>query len=343
MLQLAFAVHGLTALYTSEVCLGHDPGNKGTLPSGLPNAHPESVERLSRLLHSLHNDWAPAFGDALHVVDKRDVDVTRDQLLRVHTPAYLERCERLFSQAQQPVGERYIRVNFDASTVVSRGSQAAAARAAGLVVSAVDDVLSTSGSSGELHRAFVMVRPPGHHAEAGKSGGFCVYNNVLVGVAHAQAVHGVGNVAILDFDVHHGNGDSELSWCDPTRLYASSHEAELWPGTGATWGCDGLHGQIVNCPLPPGAGSAAFRTAWTETLLPAVRRFDPDVVFLSAGFDAHADDPLASMTLQPADFAWLTREVAALDVPIISVLEGGYNVNALEASVYAHLRALIES
>ena len=173
--------------------------------------------------------------------------------------------------------------------------------------------------------------------------GFCCYNNVLVGVAHAQAVHGIDRVAILDFDVHHGDGDSDISWCDATRLYASSHEAERWPYTGETWGCDGLHGQIVNCPLPPKSGSAEFRAAWSDTLLPTVRKFEPEAIFLSAGFDAHVDDPLATMTLVPEDFAWLTTEVAKLGLPIISVLEGGYNPDALEVCVKAHLKALIHA
>eukprot|EP00966_Prymnesium_polylepis_P333122 7388591-Prymnesium_polylepis.1 len=125
----------------------------------------------------------------------------------------------------------------------------------------------------------------------------------MVGVAHAQAVHGLERVAILDFDVHHGNGDSDIAWCDPTRLYASSFEAGVFGGTGVLKGCDGLHGQIVSCPLPSGCGSAAFRSAWTDELLPSVREFEPQAIFLSAGFDAHADDPLASLTLTEDDFA----------------------------------------
>ena len=225
------------------------------------------------------------------------------------------------------------------------GSQAAAHRAAGLVVAAVDDIFT----GGATRRAFVMVRPPGHHAEAGKPGGFCVYNNVMVGVAHAQAVHGVTRVAILDFDVHHGNGDSDISWCDPTRMYVSSFEAGTFGDTeeGLVQGCDGLHGQILSCPLPSGCGSGEFRNAWTDTLLPAVRQFEPDAIFVSAGFDAHVDDPLASLTLTEDDFAWITAEVVGLSaggsIPIISVLEGGYDVDALERSCRAHVRALIHS
>ena len=207
--------------------------------------------------------------------------------------------------------------------------------------------------------------------------GFCIYNNVMVGVAHAQAMHGVGRVAILDFDVrppsssssalcsaaaallpqhcpaahqplqvHHGNGDESLSWADPSRLYASSHQSPSFPGTGRTAGRQGAHGQVWNCPLPAGSGSQEFRDAWQKTLLPAVRAFEPEAIFLSAGFDAHAEDPMASMALTDDDFAWITTEVAALgdgQLPIISVLEGGYNIVALERAVRRHVGALIDA
>ena len=328
------------SLYTSEICLGHDPGNKGKLPDGKPNRHPEQVARLERLLSAARNEWTADFGDALKL-QELECDVTEEQLLRVHSRKYLDRLNYLFAQSQR--GPPFMRVNLDGDTVLSQGTAAAATRAAGLVVKAVEDVLSTAP---ETRRAFVMVRPPGHHAEADMGGGFCFYNNVLVGVAHAQAVHNIGRVAILDFDVHHGNGDSDISWCDPTRLYASTHEEALWPGTGATWGCDGLHGQILSCPLPPGCGSKQFRAAWKKTLLPTIAEFEPEVIFLSAGFDAHLDDPLASMELSDDDFEWITTEVAALgggNLPIVSVLEGGYNVDALEGAVRAHLHALINS
>ena len=329
-------------LYTSDVCLGHDPGAKGKKKDGSPNWHPESVKRLTRLLEA-KDEWRAELGSELLQIRELEQDVTEEQLLRVHTPQYLKRLEGLFANTQRPGPA--CRVNLDRDTVLSAGTQAAAARAAGLVVAAVDDVLerAKAGGDGAPPRAFVMVRPPGHHAEAGKGGGFCVYNNVLLGVAHAQAAHGLGNVAILDFDVHHGNGDAEISFCDPTRLYASSHESELWPMTGAEWGCDGLHGQLLNCPLPVGCGPDEFRAAWRDVLLPAVRDFGAEAVFLSAGFDAHAADPTATMTLGEEDFAWLTQEVAQLGLPIVSVLEGGYNVDALEKCVRAHVRALVHS
>jgi len=320
------------ALYTSALCLQHDPGQKAGI------VHPEQPARLSHLLDAMHSEWVPAYG-ALLEVREPDTDVTEEQLLRVHEKFYLDRVSGAFASSQRPPG---VRVNLDPDTVVCPTSQPAVERAAGLVVAAVDDVLSDA--SGGVRRAFVMVRPPGHHAEASRAGGFCVYNNVMVGVAHAQEVYGLSRVAVLDFDVHHGNGGENISYCDPTRLYASTHEAGIFACPGATYRCDGTHGQVLTCPLPPGAGSDDFRTAWRDELLPVVRAFEPEAVFVSAGFDAHEDDPLATVNLCDDDFDWITREVTALGgVPVISVLEGGYNVDALAKSVRAHLHALIHS
>ena len=164
----------------------------------------------------------------------------------------------------------------------------------------------------------------------------------MVGVAHAQAVHGLKKVAILDFDVHHGNGDAEIAWSDPSRLYVSTHESPSFPGTGTQRGRDGPHRNVINEPLSAGAGSWQFRNAWRWRLLPAIRAFQPEAIFLSSGFDAHKDDPLSSTRLTDADFQWLTAEVAALGRPIVSVLEGGYNVDVLERSVRTHLKTLIQ-
>jgi len=216
---------------------------------------------------------------------------------------------------------------------VSAGSRAAAVRAAGLVVAAVDLVVQPTAP----RRAFVMVRPPGHHAEPERAMGFCLYNNLLVGVAHAQAVHGVGRVAVLDFDVHHGNGGAAMCWADPTRLYASSHQSEIFPCGASAYsssktGRAGLHEQVISSALPAGAGSAEFRQAWAEQILPQVREFQPEAIFLSAGFDAHADDELASLSLCDDDYEWITLEIGKLgdgSIPIVSVLEGGYDLDAL--------------
>jgi len=323
------------AIYTSDVCVGHNPGP----------THPEKPARLRQLLHALRTEWVPEIGSAwLDVRDPPGADVTDEQLLRVHKRSHLNKVNKAFVSSKLLLGGR---VNIDADTIVSGRSEAAAKRAAGLVVAAVDDLLakrSPADTAGpRASRAFVMVRPPGHHAETDSPQGFCCYNNVMVGVAHAQAVHGVGRVAILDFDVHHGNGDAAIAWSDPTRLYASSHESPSFPGSGAARGREGPHRNILNEPLPANSGSIAFRGAWNNRLLPAIRAFKPEVIFLSSGFDAHRDDPLSSTKLTDRDYEWLTAEVAALGKPIISVLEGGYNVEALQKSVRAHIGTLIGS
>lgn len=317
---------------------------------------PEQPARLANLIAALRGPWAAEFGELLQVREP-EVDVTEEQLRRIHTPEHLERIAAAFAQSRPKGGSTLsFRVNLDRDTVIHEpGSEAAANRAAGLVVAAVDDLLGEPGPAA-ARRAFVMVRPPGHHAEADKAGGFCIFNNVMVGVAHAQAKYGLQRVAVLDFDVHHGNGGADIcaegdlrcaeEVCDATRMYASSFEAGIFADEGIERGCDGLHGQLVSAPLPAGCGSEAFRRAWAEDLLPAVRAFDPEAIFLSAGFDAHADDPMASLQLREDDFAWLTAEAAALGggtLPIISVLEGGYNLDALVDSARAHVRALIHS
>jgi acetoin utilization deacetylase AcuC-like enzyme len=351
------------AVYTSEVCVQHDPGPQ----------HPECPARLQRLRQALREDWLPEFGEHLLVCEP-DIDVTREQLLRVHTQKHVKRVQGAFSQAQV-AGLVGARLPLDADTLVSGGTGAAASRAAGLVIAAVDDVLGGQMKTAPLpggkklfddrsarkvkqgtgsmvtlptvdsrpRRAFVMARPPGHHAEAESAQGFCFFNNVMVGVAHAQQVYGLKRVAVLDFDVHHGNGDSDITLADPGWLYVSSHETPNFPYTGETPGRTGEHRNVVNSPLPPNAGSGEFRRAWREQLLPAVRSFRPEAIFLSSGFDAHANDPLSSIQLTDADYEWLTAEVAGIgggNLPIISVLEGGYNVEQLVKSVRVHVKTL---
>ena len=327
------------AIFTSEVCLGHDPGLLGP--------HPERPERLSGLLEAMRGSWLADFGDQLSVREL-DVDATEEQISRVHSKAHRAILDAAFSSVRQS----RLPVSLDADTVVSPGTEAAALRAAGLTVAAVDAVFARDTHT-QVRRAFVMARPPGHHAEPDKPGGFCLYNNVMVGVAHAEAVYGAQRIAVLDFDVHHGNGDSAMVWDRPDRLYASSHESPLYPGTGAIPGRDGTFGQILSAPLRPGGGSDEFRDVWQNVLLPAVREFNPDAVFLSAGFDAHKHDPSSSIKLHEDDFAWITTEVCQLgngNLPIVSVLEGGYDVSpahglvyhdSLTRSVRAHLLALL--
>lgn len=319
-------------IFTSDVCMGHEPG-------GLLGLHPEKPERLSTLLTALRTTWRDSFGPNLRVYDQLEADVNVEELLRVHTTSHLATVDSAFQRARSwPLP-----VNIDSDTVVSKGTEAAAKRAAGLVVAAVDTVFGTSSTSDRLERAFVMVRPPGHHAEANKPMGFCLYNNVLVGVAHAQAVHGVGPIAILDFDVHHGNGDENIVATRSSLLYVSSHQSPQFPGTGVVAGRGGTHGNFVNAPLPSGTGSEVFRSVWSTQLLPAVAAFAPEAIFISAGFDAHAEDPLASLALTDEDFEWITSEIVKLGLPIVSVLEGGYNVEALERAVKAHVGALVNS
>ena len=218
----------------------------------------------------------------------------------------------------------------------------AALRAAGAACAAVDAVMA-----GPVRHAFCAMRPPGHHAEAMEAMGFCVFNNVAVGALQARAAHGLSRLAIFDFDVHHGNGTQAIFWDDPDTLYVSTHQSPLYPGTGHLHE-RGIKGNILNRPLPPGTGSEAWRRVVERDVLPAIDHWRPQLVFISAGFDAHMDDPLASMALVEDDFAWVTRELCGIagrhaEGRVVSVLEGGYDAAALARSVVAHLQELTES
>ncbi len=224
--------------------------------------------------------------------------------------------------------------------MLSPGSGAAARRAAGALCAAVDAV-----AAGEAGNAFCAVRPPGHHAEPSRAMGFCLFNNVAVGALHARAAHGLRRVAVVDFDVHHGNGTQAMFWDDAELFYASTHQMPLFPGTG---GAEerGVAGNILNVPLAPMAGSLEFRHGLRETILPALIRFEPQFILVSAGFDAHEDDPLAGLRLHEDDYAWVTTELLAVardfcDGRVVSTLEGGYNLQALGASAAAHVTALM--
>jgi acetoin utilization deacetylase AcuC-like enzyme len=230
----------------------------------------------------------------------------------------------------------------DADTVISPASGDAALRAAGAAIAAVDAVMK-----GEAANAFCAVRPPGHHAEPDRAMGFCLFNSIAVGAAHAEAVHGIQRIAIVDFDVHHGNGTQTMTASRANWLYASTHQYPFYPGTGSVRE-HGPHNNIVNAPLSAGAGSAEFRAAFEEVILPALDRFRPELLMISAGFDAHRSDPLASIELDEDDFAWATEALA--DVArrhsggrIVSLLEGGYDLTALAASVAAHVRVLMRA
>ncbi len=232
-------------------------------------------------------------------------------------------------------------IALDADTSMSPGSFEAALRAAGGAVHAVDEVMS-----GRAANAFVATRPPGHHAETARPMGFCLFNNAAIAARHAQRKHGIARAAVVDFDVHHGNGSQEIFWSDRTVMYASTHQMPLYPGTGAA-SERGAHNTVVNAPLRPGDGGSQFRSAFETVILPRLREFAPELIVISAGFDAHARDPLANLNLLEADFEWATRtliEVARASAGgrVVSVLEGGYDLTALADSAAAHVAALMQ-
>jgi acetoin utilization deacetylase AcuC-like enzyme len=303
-----------TLLFTHTACLDHDPGAY----------HPESPARLKAVLAGLSES---EFKDVERITAPRAED---KHLTLVHPVHYVESVMGTIP----PAGRHAL----DGDTVVCPGSGEAALRAAGAVIAAVDAVVD-----GKARNAFCAVRPPGHHAEAAQAMGFCMFNNVAVGALHARANHGLERVAVIDFDVHHGNGTQHMFERDPNLFYASSHQWPLYPGTGAAEerGC----GNVVNVPLRPYSGGEAFRSGFERQILPALDRFKPDLVMISAGFDAHADDPLASLQLHEDDYEWVTAallEVAETHAKgrLVSTLEGGYDLRALAASAAAHVRAL---
>jgi len=286
--------------------------------------HPECPDRLTSI-----NDHVIAFGLDGHVARYEAPAATREQLSRVHAPAYVEAIER----AAPASGLRYL----DPDTALNPHSVKAALHAAGAVVKAVDLVCG-----GEHSTAFCAVRPPGHHAESGRAMGFCVFNNVAVGAAHALAVHGLSRVAIVDFDVHHGNGTEEMFSDDSRVLMVSTFQYPLYPYSGV----DNPAPNMVNIPLSAGSGSAEFREAVTARWLPALDEFEPELILVSAGFDAHREDPLAGLALADNDYAWVTRELLAVagrhaEGRIVSSLEGGYALSALGRSAAMHVRELL--
>ena len=231
-------------------------------------------------------------------------------------------------------------VHIDADTSMSPGSFEAALRAAGGAMRAVDEVMNQKADN-----AFVAIRPPGHHAETARPMGFCLFNNAAIAARYAQNRYGAERAAVVDFDVHHGNGSQDIFWADKTVMYCSTHEMPLYPGTGAV-GERGEHNNIVNAPLSAGDGGDAFREAFETVILPRLREFKPDILVISAGFDAHTRDPLANLNLVEADFAWVTKklmEIADLSAQgrIVSLLEGGYDLQGLSRSVAAHVTALM--
>lgn len=305
-------------LLTHRDCLGHEMGE----------GHPECPDRLRAVLQALD---AEEFAD---LARDEPGEATREQLERVHPADYVT----AILGVRPALGDY---VALDADTIMCAGSARAALLAAGAAVRAVDEVCG-----GQVRRAFCATRPPGHHAERRRPMGFCLFANAVIAARHAQAAHGVARVAICDFDVHHGNGSQDCTQDDASILFASSHQMPLYPGTGAAH--ERGVGNVFNVPLPPGADGAAFRAAWSETLLPAIEDFAPGLIVISAGFDAHARDPLAQLRLTEADFAWLTTALCDLAERhcggrVVSLLEGGYDLPALAASSAAHVRSLLRS
>jgi acetoin utilization deacetylase AcuC-like enzyme len=303
-------------ILTHAACVAHDPG---------PH-HPECPDRWRAATRALEAETFSALPRA------EAPRATREQILRVHPEAYLQ----AIMESAPAEGDR---VALDADTILSHGSIEAALRSAGAAVAAVDAVCT-----GPIRHAFCASRPPGHHAEPARPMGFCVFANAAIAARHAQAVHGVKRVAVADFDVHHGNGTQACFEADASLMLASSHQWPLYPGTGAPQ--ERGVGNIFNATLPPGADGAAFRAVWERLLLPALDAFAPELLIISAGFDAHVADPLAQLRLTEADFAWITEELCALaarhaEGRVISVLEGGYDLDALGSSVAAHVRALM--
>jgi acetoin utilization deacetylase AcuC-like enzyme len=228
----------------------------------------------------------------------------------------------------------------DGDTSMSPGTWEAALRCVGGATMAVDAVMK-----GEVDNAFVCTRPPGHHAETAKPMGFCFFDHAAIAARYAQRQYGISRAAIVDFDVHHGNGTQDIFWADATVMYCSTHEMPLFPGTGAA-SERGEHDTIVNAPLRPGDGGTQFRDAFNNVILPQLRKFAPEMIVISAGFDAHWRDPLANLQLQESDYTWVTQQVMELaatsaDGRIVSVLEGGYDLQALKDSVGAHVSALM--
>jgi acetoin utilization deacetylase AcuC-like enzyme len=306
--------------YTHPACLLHETGT----------GHAERPARLEAVTAALR----AAFPDVPWLEAPR---ATRGQLLRVHDDGLL----RLVLDT--PVADAAIPL--DPDTVLSKHSAEAALRAAGAGIAAVDAVIAASQRPGSARRAFCAVRPPGHHATPSVAMGFCLFNSIAVAAAQALDAHGLARVAIVDFDVHHGNGTQAIFDGDPRVVYLSSHQMPLYPDTG--YANERGIGNVANAPLRPGAGSEAFRAAWTQSLLPVVDAFRPQLLLVSAGFDAHRLDPLAQLQLEAEDYSWLTAQLVALAEKhaqgrVVSMLEGGYDLTALRECSVAHVRALME-
>ena len=306
-----------TLLVTHSACLEH------LTPAG----HPERPDRLRAIERALEHE-------SFQALTRVDAPAAQIETVALCHPMDYVTAIREATPNSGLVG-------LDADTTLSPASFEAALRAAGGAVHAVDAIVA-----GKAKNAFVAARPPGHHAETARAMGFCLFNNAAIAARHAQKAHGIGRAAIVDFDVHHGNGSQDIFWSDATVMYASTHQMPLYPGTGAT-SERGEHNNIVNAPLRPGDGGNAFRAAFERSILPQLREFAPELIVISAGFDAHMRDPLANLNLLEPDFAWATRALmeiaeASAGGRVVSVLEGGYDLEGLGNSAAAHVSALMQ-
>jgi len=305
-----------TLLVSHRACLEH------LTPAG----HPERPDRLRAIEQVLE---AEAFQD---LAREQAPLGTKEQIALCHPTDYVDEIES--------ASPDYGLVRLDADTTMSPGSYEAALRGVGGGILAADEVIA-----GKVRNAFVAVRPPGHHAETARPMGFCLFNSAAIVARHAQKRYGVEHAAIVDFDVHHGNGSQNIFWSDKTVMYCSTHEMPLYPGTGSV-GERGVHNNIVNAPLRAGDSGDQFREAFETAILPRLRDFKPDFLVISAGFDAHTRDPLANLNLIEADYAWVTKKLMEIADEsaggrIVSMLEGGYDLQGLSRSVAAHVTALM--
>ncbi|EBA08163.1 histone deacetylase family protein [Sagittula stellata] len=304
-----------TALITHADCLEHVT----------PDGHPERVARLEHVLHALQ-------ALDLHRVTAREA--TDEELRRVHPQRYIDRI--VAAEPGQGIAQ------LDADTWMSRGSVRAARLAAGAGIQAVDMVMG-----GEAQNVFCATRPPGHHAETETPMGFCLFGTAALAAKHALDVHGLERVAVVDFDVHHGNGTQDLLWNEARSLFITSQQMPLWPGTGRPEE-RGAHDNVMNLPLPPESGGAEMRARYENDAFPRLRDFAPELLIISAGFDAHQDDPLANLNWTVDDFRWVTRALCDIAAEtaggrVVSTLEGGYDLAGLSASAKAHVEVLMEA
>jgi len=317
----AHAKQATTLLVTHRAFTRHEPGA----------FHPERPARMQAIDDALS-------GPEFTALERREAplrDDVEEAILRAHTREYFDRVRAAANDAA------HLPYAFDSDTVMSAGTWEAALRAVGAGLLAVDAVMDATSS---LKNAFCQIRPPGHHAEPARAMGFCFFSNVAIAGLYARARHGARRVAVVDFDVHHGNATQKIFWPDKNLFYGSTHEMPLFPGTGAR--SETGVGNIFNAPLKAGDGGTIFREAMKTRVLPALDAFQPDLILVSAGFDAHEGDPLAHIRLLEPDFQWITEELMELAARhcrgrIVSMLEGGYELGALGRSTASHVKALM--